>query len=159
MTARISRWFKPSFSIGNLLTLTLVVGLCLAWYIQHRKITEQAAVIDAQQREITRLTVSNILLRDATDEEKAKALLPYIKVGDQVDELLRWANDRTTIWTDSDSHFDAYRVCFGGCGLWVDYLDGRILEYGYVKTGVDARGLSRDHFVVLASDLRQSSPR
>ncbi len=124
-TARRFRWL-PRFSIGNLLMLMVVVGLCLAWYDQRRKLGEQAEVVEALQLEAKRLTVNNILASDQTDDEKLGALAEFVRLGDSVDALEEWCGGR---------HDTTYKgkplVLFAHCDLAVQCgEDGRIRSFG-----------------------------
>src|SRR5438874_328716 len=89
-TTRRFRRLLPRFSLGNLLMLMVVVGLSLAWYDQRRKLGEQAETIEQQRLEITRLTVNNILRSDMTDEDKARGIAKFVRLGDRLEEVKKW---------------------------------------------------------------------
>src|SRR5262245_54550175 len=73
----------------------VVVGLCLAWYDQRRKLGEQTDTMGKQRLEITRLTVNGILRSSTTREQKLKALEPFVKLGDPQAQVISFT-DRNT---------------------------------------------------------------
>ncbi len=93
MARRRFRWL-PRFSIGNLLMLMVVIGLCLAWYDQQRKLSEHAGTIDSQRRAIRRLTVNGILRQHATDRVKAAELEPLVRLGEPIEAIEAWCGPR-----------------------------------------------------------------
>jgi hypothetical protein len=118
----------PRFSIGNLLMLMVIVGLCLAWYDQRRKLGEQAEAIETQRREIVRLTVENIIRSDRTDDEKARALTPFIKVGDAAEEIEKWYHGSISV----DMSAQTRTIHQGGAGgLVVEFINGSVSRFGY----------------------------
>jgi hypothetical protein len=127
--ARRLRWL-PRFSIGNLLMLMVVVGLCLARYDQRRKLDEQAERMEALQREIARLSVHNILLSNRPDDEKAQELARFIRLGDRYESLGRWlGSDRAT-----ERRGSLWLTTYYDCGLVVQYDDGDLIRgVGYCK--------------------------
>jgi hypothetical protein len=107
MSARRFRWL-PRFSIGNLLMLMVIVGLCLAWYDQRRKLGELADVIEKQRLELTRLTVNDIVARDLTEVEKMSQLARFVKLGDRFDDVAKWCGERLPT---SNLHVAVFAEC------------------------------------------------
>ena len=145
--ARRFRWL-PRFSIGNLLMLMVIVGLCLAWYDQRWKLREQvgyfeeqlskqAGVIETQQLKLTQLTVSRILLGHMTDADKTEALKPYIKLRDSRESIEKWAGEMTS----SLAHGPGFSVDHYNCGLVVHYYPNDVAcAFGYDKPVYDKDG-------------------
>src|SRR5439155_855156 len=115
-TTRRFRWL-PRCSLSNLLMLMVVVGLSLAWYDQRRKLGEQAEAIEKQRLEITRLTVNNILRSDLPDAEKARALAPFVSLGDSLKEIERWCGELGALG-DNGSWAEG---SFSDCDLVVEF--------------------------------------
>jgi hypothetical protein len=129
------RFLVPRFSIGNLLMLMVIVGLCLAWYDQRRKLGEQAAAIENQRLEITRLTINNILRSDMTDEDKAKLIGAFVTLGDPVSKIQNWSKHPPSEVAADDA--EIYFANFADCDLLVFCRDGRIWSAGYFKKNED----------------------
>lgn len=160
MTPRRLRWL-PRFSIGNLLMLMVIVGLCLAWYDQRRKLGErvasfeeqlskQAEVIEEQRLKLTQLTVSRILLGQMTDADKAEALKPYIKLRDSRESVEKWAGEMTSFLL----HGPGFSVDHYDCGLVVHYYPNDLAcAFGYDKPVYDKDGnIKYSGFSALVSD-------
>ncbi len=149
MTFRRSRWLIPRFSLSNLLMLMVVVGLCLAWYDQRRKLGEQADVIEQQRLEITRLTAHNIVLGDTRDEEKAVALQPLISVGSASADIEKWCGEPLHRGfqgkADRVIYFDGVLqvTCDGGVvtdfGYYVN-KGGLLIHWSYVSLALGSNG-------------------
>jgi hypothetical protein len=119
----------PRFSIGNLLMFMVIVGLCLAWYDQRRELGDQTEVIETQRREITRLTVENIMRSNLTDDGKAQALAPFIKVGDAAEEIEKWYHGSISVDVSGSQPRTIHQG--GAGGLVVEFMNGSVSRFGY----------------------------
>jgi hypothetical protein len=158
MTSRRFRW-PPRFSVGNLLMLMVIASVCLAWYAGQRRLRDQAhalareldqqaQVIEAQRREMARLTVGNILRSDMTDEQKADALKPFLKLRDSREMIETWAGRTIRWWTKRSPGFT--QVSYGDCGLVVEYYPNNLAcSFGYE---MPAYGKGTEVYTPLVSD-------
>jgi hypothetical protein len=126
-SARRFRWL-PRFSLSNLLMLMVVVGLCLAWCDQRRRLGEQAEVIDGLWLENRRLTVIHIV-RDPSSSDALKAirLNRYIKVGDGEAEIEKWCGEPEDRYVVGSTSRATYLM---DC-LMITCRDGRVRDFGY----------------------------
>jgi hypothetical protein len=152
-TRRLRRLI-PRFSIGNLLMLMVIVGLCAAWSYQQRKLAAQAQEIGKQRLEITRLTVNNIIRSDMTDEEKASAIAAHVQLGNAIADIDAWAGERAStvamaFWRPAQPT-SPLRIAYANCDLVVTCRsDGTVYELGYHKylvltDGIEYRRLTSD---------------
>src|SRR5205814_772476 len=127
-SSRRFRWL-PRFSLSNLLMLMVVVGLSLACHDQRRKIGEQAEAIAKQRLEIRRLTVESIVSSAASNAQKARALAPFIKVGDKEKDIEKWCGD----CVDAEISYGLARTARYAAGLEIQCLNGVVSDFGYLK--------------------------
>jgi hypothetical protein len=155
------RWL-PRFSLGSLLMLMVVVGLCLAWYVDRLKFRDEALTlnhqldergktIESQRTEITQLKVAYLLAIDCSDRDKARELEAFIKVGDSLEKIEKWCGEPAELVGAGDTQSAHYTI--GGPGYQVS-LDvgsskGVVTGFGYTKLK-QAVWLDKPQYVSLA---------
>jgi hypothetical protein len=149
MISRRLHWLIPRFSLSNVLMLMVVVGLCLAWYDQRRKLGEQAEVIDEQRLEIKRLKIDSIMNSNETDGEKARRLNEFIKLGDPILGIEKLSDDAPR------NYGGGVTTCQIG-SLQVNCDNGRVTDFGYWTSMAVAHNALT--FVSLGADYADSNP-